>query len=147
MPINNPFDARDEIVDHFTTIWNAQASPPPLLYQDRRRDLPASGSYARITVNHNTAPQVTLGGKTSLGGSGERFRNFGIVTVQIFTDSDDGLTTSDVLVKVALDAFRGQKTGEDRVEFRNTRMNEIGQDGPWHQTNVLAEFDYDEVTT
>lgn len=146
MPINNPTEARDEINLHFTTIWNAQGTPPLLLYTDKKKDLPDSGDYARITVTHDSAPQVTVGGRISTGGGGQRFRNFGIVTVQIFADSDDGLTTSDVLVKIALDAFRGQSTGQDRVEFRNTRMNEIGQDGPWFQTNVLAEFVYDEVT-
>ena len=72
-----------------------------------------------------------------------RFRRFGIVTVQVFELSGDGLTSSDVLVDLALDAFEGEKTGLDRVEFRNARANEIGQDGPWFQTNVIAEFTYD----
>jgi hypothetical protein len=79
------------------------------------------------------------------GGNGVRFRQFGIVTAQVFTVSGDGLTASDDLVELALNAFEGEKTGLDRIEFRNARPNEIGQDGPWFQTNVIAEFEYDRL--
>lgn len=146
MPINTRTEARDEILDHFTTAWNAGTPPiPELLYDDKHKDLPEDAPYARITLVHGPSPQVTVGGKQSLGGGGQRFRRFGIVTVQIFSVSGDGLTDGDVLVDLAVDAFEGENTGSDRVEFRNVRANEIGQDGPWFQTNVVAEFTYDRV--
>lgn len=145
MPIATYEEARDEILAHFTTAWNAQASPPLLLYDDKPRDLPDAAPYARITLQNNTAGQVTLGGKPSLGGGGRRFRRNGIVTVQIFTPFGDGLTTADPLVDLAVDAFEGEDTGSDRIEFRNVRANEVGHDGVWHQTNVIAEFEYDRV--
>jgi hypothetical protein len=96
-------------------------------------------------VQHNLSSQVTVGGKVSLGGGGQRFRRLGIVTVQIFTPSNDGLTLADSLVDLAVDAFEGESTGSDCVEFRNVRAVEAGQDGPWHQFNVFANFDYDRV--
>ena len=145
MPIATIQEARDEILLHFTTAWNAQASPPTLLYDDKTQDLPDDAPYARITVQHNVFNQATVGGKTATGGGGQRFRRNGIVTVQIFTPFGDGLTTADPLVDLAVDAFEGENTGSDRVEFRNTRANEIGHDGVWHQVNVLAEFEYDRV--
>jgi hypothetical protein len=146
MPIDTITEARDEIYDHFTTAWNAVPAPVPLLlYADKHQDLPADGDYARIMVRHNIFTQSTLGGKPSLGGSGRRFRRSGIVTVQVFTRSNDGLTRADILVQLALDAFEGEDTGSDRIEFINARANEIGQDGPWHQTNVVAEFRYDRI--
>ncbi len=146
MPINTTTEARDEILAHFTTAWDAGTPPIPLLlYSDKHTDLPDNAPYARITVLHNIFEQATVGGKLSTGGGGMRFRRFGIVTVQIFTVSGDGLTDSDPLVDLALDAFEGESTGSDRVEFRNARVNEIGQDGPWHQTNVTAEFNYDRI--
>ena len=146
MPINTITAARDELLLHFTNAWNAQTPPIPLLlYDDKHRDLPDDAPYARITINHNIFKQVTLGGKISQGGSGRRFRRFGIVTVQIFTVSGDGLTGGDVLAQLALDAFEGENTGSDRIEFRNARIEEVGEDGPWLQTNVIAEFLYDRV--
>lgn len=146
MPIATIAEARDEILLHFTAAWDAGTPPIPLLlYDDKHRDLPDDAPYARITIKHNIFAQVTIGGKVSQGGAGQRFRRFGIVTVQIFTVSGDGLTGADTLVQLALDAFEGENTGSDRIEFRKARSNEIGQDGPWFQTNVIAEFDYDRV--
>ena len=146
MPINDIATARDEILSHFTTAWDAGTPPIPLLlYDDKHRDLPDNAPYARITLKHNIFAQVTVGGKVSQGGAGQRFRRFGIVTVQVFTISGGGLTGADSLVQLALDAFEGENTGSDRIEFRNTRANEIGQDGPWFQVNVVAEFDYDRI--
>ena len=146
MPIATIAEARNEILLHFTTAWDAGTPPIPLLlYDDKHKDLPADAPYARITIRHNVFTQRTLGGKIASGGGGSRFTRFGIVTVQIFTLSDDGLTSADVLVDLALDAFEGESTGSDRIEFRNARANEIGQDGPWFQTNVIAEFEYDRV--
>jgi hypothetical protein len=139
-------EARDEILLHFTTKWNAGTPPIPLLlYDDRHRDLPTDAPYARIIVKHNTGGQATIGATVAKGGNGVRFRQFGIVTAQVFTVSGDGLTASDDLVELALNAFEGEKTGLDRIEFRNARPNEIGQDGPWFQTNVIAEFEYDRL--
>lgn len=145
MPISTIQEARDEILGFFTTAWNAQASPPPLFYTDKHEDLPDNGPYARITVQHTNFAQATLGGKPALGGGGRRFRRTGLITVQIFSVSGSGLTNSDPLVDLTVDTFEGEDTGSDRIEFRNVRANEIGQDGPWFQTNVLVDFEYDRV--
>ena len=143
MPIATIEEARDEILTYFTAAW--APTGVTLLYDDLPHDLPEDASWARITVQHNTFTQVTLGGKVALGGGGSRFRRNGLVTVQIFTPSGDGLTTADPLVDLAVDAFEGEDTGSDRIEFRNARANEVGNDGAWHQTNVTAEFEYDRV--
>jgi hypothetical protein len=145
MPIATIQEARDEILLHFTNAWNVQTSPPLLVYDDQPRDLPNDASWARIMVEHTFFSQATLGGKVSLGGGGSRFRRAGLVTVQIFTPVGDGLTTADPLVDLAIDAFEGESTGSDRIEFRNARANEVGSDGAWTQVNVLAEFEYDRV--
>ncbi len=144
MPIATVASARDEILLHFRTAWDLGTSTR-LLYEDRHRDVPNNANYARIMVMHNIVEHVTIGGRVGSGGSGQRFRRFGLVTVQIYTISGDGLSVNDVLVQLALDAFEGQRTGLDRIEFRNVRSNEIGQTGPWFQTNVIAEFVYDRI--
>lgn len=144
MPFSYPSDARDAIASHFTDAWNAQAAPvPELRYQDKYyTGLPAgTATWARLTIIHNLGQQVTLG---AVGN--RRFRRFGIVTVQIFTPAGDGLTRADAMVKIAMDALEGATTdGGDTVDFRRARFNEVGEDGPWHQTNVTAEFEYDAV--
>lgn len=91
-------------------------------------------------MRHNVMDQQTLG---SVGN--RRFRRFGIITVQIFTLGDQGLSTADVFAKVALDAFEGNSTAPTEIHFRNSRINEVGEDGPWFQTNVIVDFDYDEI--
>ena len=144
MPIATIAAARDEILLHFRTAWDLGTSTR-LLYDDRHRDLPDNAPFARITIQHNVSTQATVGGRISSGGGGQRFRRFGLITVQIFSISGDGLTINDSLVQLALDAFEGTSTGADRVEFRNVRSNEVGQDGPWFQSNVLAEFTYDRL--
>ena len=146
MPVATITAGRDLILTHFKTAWDAGPSPvPPVLYADRTSDLPPDADYARVTVQHNEFEQRTLGGKPSLGGSGRRFRRSGIITIQIFTINDAGLTSSDALVDLLVDAFEGEDTSSDAVEFINVRANEVGHDGVWHQTNVLAEFRYDRV--
>lgn len=142
MPVASITLARDSIVSTFKTAWDAQTPPIPLLiFDDAKQDIPSGGTpFARITVRHNLVEQATLGG---IGG--RRFRRFGIVAIEIYTPAGEGLTDADKFAKVALDAFEGKNTGGDAIEFRNTRVNEVGQDGPWFQTNVLADFEYDEV--
>ena len=88
MPIATIAAARDEILLHFTTAWNAQTPPiPALMYTDKHQDPPDDASYARVMVQHSIFEQVTLGGKVAQGAPGSRFRRFGIVTVQVFTIS------------------------------------------------------------
>jgi len=143
MPISSITDARNAIQTLFKTAWDAQTPPVPVvLYADVRKEVPAtSDPWTRITVVHNTSTQVTLG---QIGN--RRFRRFGLVSVEVYTPFGTGLTDNDRFVKVAIDAFEGNTTGgEDTVEFRNVRSNEIGSDGSWFQTNVIAEFEYDEV--
>jgi hypothetical protein len=141
MPVATLVAARNLVMSHFKTLWDAQTPPVPLLiYDDRHQDLPANAPFARIAMRHGPMDQRTFGNTGN-----RRFRRFGIITVQIFALANQGLATADLYAKVALDAFEGQNTAPDEIHFRNTRVNEIGQDGPWFQINVISEFDYDEL--
>ena len=141
MPIATIREAREEIYDHFIPLWTPTGVL--LLFQDKQKPtIPTTEvSWARITITHVDRDRVTLGDETG----NRRFRSFGIITIEIYAVVGDGLTSSDDLVNIAVNAFEGAKTGEDRVTFRNVSHNEIGEDGPWFQTNVTAEFDYDFV--
>lgn len=98
--------------------------------------------WLRVTVRHNDSEM------DSFGQDGEgSFRATGVVTIQVFTPLDrDGLIFHDRLVKVAQRAFRG-KAGVGEycgIFFRRARINEVGPEERWFQTNVLADFEYDE---
>jgi len=135
--------ARDEILGHFKAAWDADgtASQYPIRYWAVSEEKPTTDAWVRITVAHVDGGQATLSGATGQ----RRFRHFGVVTVQVFTKYGDGLTLNDQLCTVAKNAFEGEVTSPGRVIFRNVRLNEVGQDDQWFQTNVLADFEYDEI--
>lgn len=141
MPVTSVKEAKDAILDHFVTEWNAQANPPDIHYEDVEKKTPSGDvTWVRVRIQHNTGTQVTLGGP-----AGKRFRMTGLFTVNIFTPFGDGNSQADDLVEVALAAFQGRDTGSDKIEFKNARSQELGRDGPWFLTNVLAEFEYDRI--
>lgn len=137
--------ARDEILDQFKTVWDADPESTGVLvrYPDKPSDPPSTQvPWARVTVQHNpTGGQVTLSGATG----SRRFRRFGLVTIQIFTIFGEGLVKADELARVAQGAFEGVRTSPGGVIFRAVNAVEIGKSKEWFQTNVLAQFEYDEV--
>lgn len=128
--------ARDEILALFMTAWNAQVTVPPVFYWDITHDPPVQDAWARIIVQHITGQNDGI--------TNRRFSRTGVVTVQIFTRFGAGLSQNDTLTKIAADAFQGKAT-PGGAWFRNVRLREIGQDGQWFHSQVLADFEYTEV--
>lgn len=137
--------ARDEILGTFKTAWDAGAETvgKTVLYPNVGNQEPPTAEelWARVTVQHFVGAQVTLSGATGA----RRFRHNGLVTVQLFAPSGEGLETLDAAATIVKQAFEGVTTSPGRVLFRNVRVNEIGPDGQWFNVNVLADFEYDEV--
>lgn len=140
--MTTPTEARDEILSAHKTAWDADATASlyPLVYWDVSGEKPET-PWARVTVRHQDGEQVTLSNEAGQ----RRFRHFGVVTVQTFTKYGGGMSLNDELVAVSKNAFEGVTTSPGRVIFLNVRINEVGQEGHWFQTNVLADFEYDEV--
>lgn len=135
--------AKDEILAQYRTTWLADSTSvdvPIHWWNVRNQKPPTSGAWARITVQHAFGGQPTVGKNAGA----RRYRRTGLVTVEIWTPSGDS-TLADALSMIALSAFEGKRTSPGGVWFRNVRPNEIGQDGVWFKTNVLADFVYDEV--
>lgn len=141
-------EARDDILTLFKNAWegNLSSASFPIAYQNQPFTPPKTkdsngdpNSWCRITVIHATGQQISLRGP-----SGQRFQRNGTVFIQIFTPFGIGTTLVDILANIASKAFEGKAT-PNGVWFRNTRVNEIGQDGDWFQTNVLTDFEYDEI--
>lgn len=141
-------EARDEILALLKAAWDA-GSPSQgltLMYPDVKISKPEAASngeapaWARAQVQHASGSQATLANHEGQS----RFRRSGIVTVQIFTPFGTGLVLADQLATIVKNAFEGVQTPSG-VIFRDVTPNEIGEDGPWFNVNVLAQFEYDEI--
>lgn len=136
--------ARDEMLGTLRTAWQAStiSAELPLLYPDTADDTPpTSGAWGRVNVQHGSRGQATLSNESGR----RRYRATGFITVQLFTPRGRGLTLTDQLIGVVLDAFDGVTTSPGHVTFARGRVREVGPDGQWFQTNVLVDFEYDEV--
>jgi hypothetical protein len=139
--MTTPAEAVEQILTIFKTAWDGATSSAPVMYQNISNvGKPDDETWTRVMVQHQDGAQVTLRAE-----SGERrFRSFGLFTAQIFTPIGEGLTSSLALGKVIKNALEGVTTSGG-VIFRNVRLVDVGSSGNHYQTNVLADFEYDEV--
>lgn len=135
----NRIKARDELLELVNSVLQSQVS---LIIWDSDTQDPPDGTvkWARVSVRHTDSEQATLG---SYNGQ-RRWRNMGLLFVQLFCPLGDGLSEEDRLAIELVNALRGTTTASG-VQLRNVRAQEAGPDGVWHQTNVVAEFEYDEL--
>lgn len=141
MPVTDVIQARDLIFGVFDTAWAGSSySDIPVHYPDVKNDVPTSGSWVRANLQHNGEQQKTFG---AVGA--RRFRRWGIVSFQVFTQVGDGQSLNDLMAKVIHAAYRGKTTNTDGVWFQNARIVDVGRDGEFWQTNVLADFEYEEI--
>ena len=141
MPMDHT-QARDEMLGLLEAAWqlDADSTNVVLLFEDDARPRPDSGAYAVAAVRFVDVPRVTLGGENGQ----KRYTSTGLVTVQIRTPQGDGYTLSDKLSRVARDAFRGNRSSGGAV-FSRVRIKSEGADGTYMLTNVIVDFEYDEV--
>ncbi len=147
--------AIDAIHAQITAAWNAEAGAlnggtVPRMYYENLDDDPGpnvtpdiTGPFARVVARHLEAPQVGFG--ASGVGSG-KFQTSGLVVVQVYTAKGKGRTLSDQLVKIIIDALRGEHaTTDSSVWFRDVVQDEVGvlDEAPWFQQNAQATFTYD----
>lgn len=129
-----------EIRDLFDTAW---AGAGPVKYDNVTPEVtpfpPATGPWSKLFIRHAEAFQATIQGETG----NRRFRRTGLITAQIFQDPGAGLTGATDLSTIVRDAFEGV-TSPGGIIFRQVATNEIGPDGDFFQTNVVAFFEYDE---
>jgi len=142
VPIASTTAARDAIYGCLKAAIAASAySTLPIYYPDVVKDTPdGEDEFIRVFVDLTNEMQVTLGETGN-----RRFRVYGLVMVQIFTRYGQGQVNADLISGVVKGAFRGVNTGSDAITFRNARVIDVGHSGPYLQTNVFADFDYDEI--
>lgn len=142
--------ATREICRQFQMAWDAGADSNGIAvhWPNVRKDIPtarntpdnATDSWARVTIQHDASRQTTVG---HAAGS-RRFRQRGLITVEIRVPTGRGHSLANKLLKIAADAYRGQTT-DNGVSFFNITPREIGNEGPWYRVDLLARFQYDEV--
>jgi hypothetical protein len=139
--------ARDEILSLFYSYWTAQTpvihgSVINVLWDglDAQTPPPVDTPYARVTCRHTRSRQTTFAEAGQ-----RRFTRYGLISVQVFAPllTGDGLSFSEKEAIIARDAFEGKSTAMG-IWFRNARIVDIGPSGPFYQSNVLVEFEYDE---
>src|SRR5690554_1219021 len=143
MPLTRT-QARDEILQKVKQVADG-LSDFVVIYDSTRQDIPDENSdplptWARVVVQHIQGQQSSLSNLSNK----RRYTKRGLLTIQLFTPTGDGLQKSDQLVEQFEAAVRNVST-PNGVWFRNVRSSEVGEDGPWFQTNILAEFEYDQV--
>lgn len=130
--------ARDDILTLIKAAWDPTGFK--MLYDDVADEIPTTPTtWARTTVKHNLGSQASLSGAFGT----QRYLRTGLIIVQIFTPSGEGLSNLDVSAKIIADAFEG-KISANGVWFRNVRFQEVGPDDAFFQGNVIIDFEYDE---
>lgn len=142
MPITDITAARDFIYGTLKTAVEASALPAtPIRYPDYiGTEVPSDNAWIRATVHHTDEHQATIGSTGQ-----RRYRVYGVLMIQIFTPTGNGQKVADILSGVVKGAFRGVNVGLDSIVFNRVRVTDVGQSGDWLQTNVTADFDYDEI--
>jgi hypothetical protein len=140
----------DEILGQFKSHWDANVQAmsglsyvPKMITEADRDETDTQNpdqAWVRLVIRHNSVGPPTLAEPGA-----RRFTRYGTVYAQIFSPflSGEGFTLSQRLAQVARDAYEGRRT--PTVIFRSCRINEAGRDGPWHQVNLVADFEWDEV--
>lgn len=145
--MTTPHQARTDmegVVDTVVAAWNAlqsgTANDVTVVKDDTDKDAPVDFSpYCRVTIKHNVNKH-TLADESMR----RRYDRRGTMIVQSFFKFGDGFTLADAFVKLLADATEGHRT-VNGVAFQRVRWNEVGKSGRYSQTNLVAEFQYDEI--
>lgn len=107
--------------------------PVPLISDD---PLVSGEGFGVVQIQHADGRIASLGT--------QHFRAIGIMSVALYVENGRGRRrTSAILADNALRFF--QVTNVEGVTFASPRKNEVGSDGRWWLTNILADFQYDVI--
>lgn len=122
----------------FNTGWD---SATPIVWgEDDATPTPSEQAWVRFNITHNDGGQATMGSPNS-----NRFRHFGIITVQVFYPQGNFGIEARNLANNVLELYQGAE--QDGIYYYDVRANEIGNDSfGWYQINVVIEFRYDNIT-
>lgn len=144
--------ARNEIFKVISNALNDGVNPiigyiPNVYWQNVEQPIkPASDQHwGRASIQTVFAEQTSL--STCSGKLGQkRYTESGLVFFQWFAPMSRGESSQEMplLAELVRNAFRGVST-ENKVWFRNARINELPIEAQFYRCNVVAEFEYDEI--
>ena len=145
----NVTQGRDAIYSQIKTTLDGDliSAPIKVLYWDIGQDVPktqdalteAADPYIVAHVAFNGGGQATFADQNGQA----KFDRRGIVTLQIHAPFGTGQVLNDQLLEICLSAFEGKHA--NGVWFRNVRPVDIGQRGQYFRSNVVAEFEFDQL--
>lgn len=130
-------EARDEILTPLKAV--ADGLSLTQIYDDTKTAVPTDGTveWVRIQVKHRRGTRTSLGRK---GGTSKHTQS-GFVFVEIYTPREDGLARNDVVSAAFAESFNTSVTGD--IWYQDVSPVEVGEEGNWFRTDVIAEFQYD----
>ena len=151
----NYVDATDEIYDLFLKGFEKPAENllgyvPEIYWRNKERaDKPASDKFwCRVTVYTELEEQANIS-VANAGAYAKRWTTSGIVMIQLFCpravkNSDKLGQQLSNIIKLC---YRG-KTTDGGIWFRNARINDgLEPEELFYRFNIVADFEYDELTT
>jgi hypothetical protein len=132
-------EAYDEMAEMIKAAWDVTGYQA--FYETVRDEQDTSTEpFIYYSCKIAGAFQAAMGAAT-----GQRmFRRTGQIIIQLFCRSGKGLSESLQLAKVIADAYEG-KSSPGGVWFKNVVPKDQGRDGMFQQTNVVIDFEYDEI--
>ncbi|MGD9210526.1 MAG: hypothetical protein PVI90_07110 [Desulfobacteraceae bacterium] len=136
--------AIDDICGMFKTVWDATAYAARVKWENVGKksatNFDGEDPWVRFTLRHTGAEAGSLS-----GGDGTKiFDRFGVLTISLFTEIGKGLSGETDYAKLIMDIYEGKRSPQG-VIFRNVRIIEIGESDGFFQTNINAEFEYNEI--
>ncbi|MEM6902250.1 MAG: phage tail terminator-like protein [Pseudomonadota bacterium] len=133
--------ARNAIHGALSTGWSA--TPLASIHFDNVSFEPPDGDWLRITVEGNTARQV------SLGPTGQRrMRRSGLIFIQVFTGAGKGPRDNDDILQAAATALEAQQIAGNGVtvhtQAATAPQGGSVEDGYW-QRRITIPFYYDQT--
>lgn len=154
-------EARDFIYQTFYQAWISDqtgwpsiltSGPPPadVIWDglEPTDDTPTTQVEVYFAVRHSNGQQASLMGETGDSTTGRRWRRTGVATARMRFPVDMQLKTADLLAKVVSDAFQGKRGFGDGsgIWFPRVRLVEQGRNQERNRQDVLAYFEYDEIS-
>ena len=140
-------DAVSEMFAQFNNKWESEASGIVGYTPDVRwpgvseGDVPVNKFWCRVSQQTVDEYQTGLS-----NGENNRYTTIGLIFVQLFCPRtvDSSYWNGRKLAKIARNAFRGHTT-ENKVWFRNARINELDPENAFYRFNIIAEYEYDQI--
>lgn len=124
----------EQAEDSVSAAFAAAMAPTPIAWDNVEFDTEGLAEWVRFSLQMNGGTNPELAGKM--------FRRSGILLVQLFVPATSGKRRARQLAETVLATFEGQTIGG--VKFRNVGVIDVGVDQAWFNSNVNAEFEFEQ---